>query len=286
MKKIGRIGAEILEQLNDNKVHKRANMLQHQKALLRGDEEPHIDFKFSMTLTTLIELKYICREKRGEYRITPSGLKILEKNRENLYKQIESYKKVSEKNSKLVYKIFKEANKKFLKENINSIERDVAEECLCSSLSKCLDKVMETRKISGYYAEANYNRNEYMYKTIVNNQYKVIRIKCDLIVHSRGENTIQDNLLAIEMKKKNNPQDRTENRERLEIMTKNTYYGEVIFEELPRHICRYSLGIFYDLDKDKREIEMEFYKNGTLTWKEKIKYDKYGNIEQSKVEET
>ena len=43
MKKIGRIGAEILEQLNDNKVHKRANMLQHQKALLRGDEETYIN---------------------------------------------------------------------------------------------------------------------------------------------------------------------------------------------------------------------------------------------------
>lgn len=278
MKKIGRIGAEILEQLSDKKIHRRINMLQHQKELLRGNEEPHIEFKFSKTLSTLIDFNYISREKRGEYKITPAGLKILEENRESLYMQIERYKNVSEKNSKLVYKIFKEANTMFLRENINSIERNVAEECLCSALSRCLERVMETRKISDYYADANYNRNEYMYKTIINNQYEVIRIKCDLIVHSRGENRVQDNLLALEMKKKDNPRDRRENKERLEIMTKNTYYGEVLFEELPRHICRYALGIFYDIDINKKQIDLEFYKYGKLGWTEKIEFDESGKI--------
>lgn len=140
---------------------------------------------------------------------------------------------------------------------------------------------MKKENIIGYYADVNYNRNEYMYKTIINDKCEIIRINCDLIVHSRGKNKIQDNLLALEMKKKNNSKEREENKQRLKIMTKNTYYGEVIFEELPRHICRYALGIFYDIDKDKREIEMEFYKNGVIAWQEKVKYNKYGNIEQT-----
>ena len=257
MKSIGRIGSEILEELSDEKVHIRAEILKHQKQLLRGSEETSIELKFNLALSTLMHLNYIRRTKRGEYQITPAGLIVLEENREGLYQQIEKYKKISEKNSKLAYQIFKQANTRFLIENISSIEKDVAEECLCSSLSKCLEKVMEEKGIRGYYADANYNRNEDMYKTIINDKYEVIRIKCDLIVHSRGENTTQDNLLAIEMKKKSNPKDRIIDKERLKIMTKNTYYGEVIFEELPRHICRYSLGLFYDIDKDKNEVNME-----------------------------
>lgn len=283
MKQIDRIGAEILEELSDENIHTRSNILQHEKAMLRRDEEPYIDFKCDRALSILVNLNYLKREKRGEYKITPAGLSVLDKNREALYNQIKKHKKISEKNSKLVYEIFKEANEMFLIENISSIKLDVAEECLCSSLSKCLEKVMEEKGIRGYYADANYNRNEYMYKTIINDKYEVIRIKCDLIVHSRGENKGLDNLLAIEMKKKNNPQDRNENKERLKIMTRNTYYGEVMYEELPRHICRYVLGIFYDIDKDKKEVKMEFYRNGDIEWKEKMKFDDCGKIIQNEI---
>lgn len=273
--------AEILEQLSDQKIHRRVEILQHLKDLLRGNEEPHIDIKFGFALSKLLKLNYINRNEKGKYSITPLGIRVLGVNREDLYKQIKAYREVNEKSSKLVYEIFKEANEMFLRKNINSIERDVAEECLCSSLSKCIEEVMKKKNIIGYYADVNYNRNEYMYKTIINDKCEIIRINCDLIVHSRGKNKIQDNLLALEMKKKNNSKEREENKQRLKIMTKNTYYGEVIFEELPRHICRYALGIFYDIDKDKREIEMEFYKNGVIAWQEKVKYNKYGNIEQT-----
>lgn len=273
--------AEILEQLSDQKIHRRVEILQHLKDLLRGNEEPHIDIKFGFALSKLLKLNYINRNEKGKYSITPLGIRVIGVNREDLYKQIKAYREVNEKSSKLVYEIFKEANEMFLRKNINSIERDVAEECLCSSLSKCIEEVMKKKNIIGYYADVNYNRNEYMYKTIINDKCEIIRINCDLIVHSRGKNKIQDNLLALEMKKKNNSKEREENKQRLKIMTKNTYYGEVIFEELPRHICRYALGIFYDIDKDKREIEMEFYKNGVIAWQEKVKYNKYGNIEQT-----
>lgn len=38
--------AEILEQLSDQKIHIRLEILKHLKDLLRGNEEPHIDIKF------------------------------------------------------------------------------------------------------------------------------------------------------------------------------------------------------------------------------------------------
>ncbi len=221
MKKSGRIGAEILEQLSDNRIHRRADMLKQQKKLLRGKEEPHFDFDFSWTLTNLVGLGYINRENRGEYKITSFGLKALEQNRENLYKQIQTFKKISEKNSKFAYAVFKEANEIFVKDNINSLERNVAEDSLCSALGRSLEKVMETKGINrNYYIDTNYNRNDYMYKTIINNKCQMFRINCDLLIHSRGENKVQDNLLALEMKKKSNTKDRKENKERLKIMTK------------------------------------------------------------------
>ena len=38
-------------------------------------------------------------------------------------------------------------------------------------------------------------------KTIRGPEEQIVTINCDLIVHSRGQNTLQDNLIALEMKK-------------------------------------------------------------------------------------
>ena len=278
MKRVGRIGAEILEDLSDGNIHSRKDILNNQKRILRRNEEPNIEFKFNIALYQLMDLGYINRESRGEYKITQDGFKISQENREELYNRIEKYKKISDKNAKLAYKIFKEANAIFLKRKIKSIKLNVAEPNLCSSLSKCLDKVLEEKGIRGYYADANYNRNNYLTKTIIDGNYQIINIECDLIVHSMGENKIQDNLIAIEMKKSNNPQDRKENKKRLEIVTKDTYNGEVIYEEFPRHICRYALGIFYDIDKDNNKLNLDFYQHGKISWKEIIIFNEHGEI--------
>lgn len=111
-----------------------------------------------------------------------------------------------------------------------------------------------------------------MIKTIINNEMKIITIECDLIVHSRGNNKQQDNLIAIEMKKTTNRKKRKEDRERLEYMTKNSYYNEINFEELPRHICRYAIGIFYDINIKKQQVNLEYYENGKLCKEEVLKY--------------
>lgn len=45
--------------------------------------------------------------------------------------------------------------------------------------------------------DVEYNRNAGHIKSIINEEIKVIHITCDLIIHSRGENEQQDNLLAL-----------------------------------------------------------------------------------------
>ncbi len=111
-----------------------------------------------------------------------------------------------------------------------------------------------------------------MIKNIINNEMKIIIIECDLIVHSRGNNKQQDNLIAIEMKKATNKKKRKEDRERLKYMTKNSYYNEINFEELPRHICRYAIGIFYDINIKKQQVNLEYYEDGELCKKEVLNY--------------
>lgn len=59
--------AEILEQLSDQKIHRRVEILQHLKDLLRGNEEPHIDIKFDFALSKLLKLNYINRNEKGKY---------------------------------------------------------------------------------------------------------------------------------------------------------------------------------------------------------------------------
>ena len=54
MKQIDRIGAEILEELSDENIHTRSNILQHEKTMLRRDEESYIEFKCDKALSILV----------------------------------------------------------------------------------------------------------------------------------------------------------------------------------------------------------------------------------------
>lgn len=56
------------------------------------------------------------------------------------------------------------------------------------------------------------------------------------------------------------------------------YVGEILFDELPPYICRYSLGIFYDLDVKKRQIKLDFYQHGELIKTRTIHYNSSGEI--------
>lgn len=272
---IGRIAIEILSNMEANGIYERKWLISAQKDRMQITREKEEDFKTkaNIAMARLHKLGLINRVRRGYYIISELGINTVTTQREELVRKINKYMTQSNKNKVIAYRIFKKANDRFWTENSRNIEMNVSERSLCSSFAQCLKEIMKEESIKGYYADTEYNRNGCMVKTIINEEREIIEIICDLIVHSRGENVLQDNLLAIEMKKRENHREIEEDKKRLIIMTKDTYFGEIIFEELPRHICRYALGIYYNIDTQKREIELEYYEHGKKVREEKKTID-------------
>lgn len=167
-------------------------------------------------------------------------------------------------------KIFENANKCFMQENIHLFDYEVSERSLCGSLMKNLHDELKDTDFNSYYVDIEYNRNKggklkTLVKTINGLQNKIIKITCDLIVHSRGENIANDNLIALEMKKSNRPDsEKDSDKERLSCLTKDRYddiwsYDGVSF---PEHVCRYVLGIYYEVDFEAKIIYIEYYRKG------------------------
>ena len=171
---------------------------------------------------------------------------------------------------KSVLRIFEGANNKFLEQQKKFIISGVSERSLCGQLMSYIDKEKSDTSFSSYYVDVEYNRNRNdRIKTIKNSDEKIINVTCDIIFHSRGENLKQDNLIAIEMKKSNQPVDRkNQDRERLRALTKETF-GDIWSYDgktLPKHVCRYLLGVFYEINIHRNIVEVEYYMKGEL-WK-------------------
>ena len=84
-------------------------------------------------------------------------------------------------------------------------------------------------------------------------------------MHSRGQNVLCDNLIALEMKKSTGRQvDKDSDRTRLECLTKSpeqdvwSYGGKAS----PEHVCGYGLGIYYEVNFTRGTIWVEYYKKG------------------------
>lgn len=119
----------------------------------------------------------------------------------------------------------------FQKERAN-ILNGVAERNLCARLALYIELEMEQVGLQGYYADVEYNRKQNgAVKTIMDDEYQIIRINCDLILHSRGEIIQRDNLIAVEMKKIERPQyEKDSDINRLRAMTKKVMmiYGHLM----------------------------------------------------------
>lgn len=169
-------------------------------------------------------------------------------------------------------KIFEKANKQFLEENIHLLDYEVSERSLCGSLMKNLNEKLIGTKFESYYVDIEYNRNKggklkTLVKTINGLKQRIIKITCDLIVHSRGEIIQNDNLIALEMKKSSRPfKEKDSDRERLSCLTKSSYDEVWSYDgiTLPEHVCRYVLGIYYEVDFEARVICIEYYRKGQL----------------------
>lgn len=175
-------------------------------------------------------------------------------------------------------RLFLKANKRFLENDIELFEADVSERTLCGALKEHIDVVKEGTDFENYHVDVEYNRNKNKrVKTCCpfdeDGLPKPVNINCDLIVHSRGKIVQQDNLIAIEMKKSNRPKkEKNNDRRRIIALTKDSYDDTWSFdgETLPEHVCRYKLGIYYEINFSKKFILLEYYYRGNPEGAEKI----------------
>ena len=170
-------------------------------------------------------------------------------------------------------KIFDLANSRFLSKELSLIESDVSERCICASLKGYLEKEIEKySKYKKYHVDVEYNRNAGHVKTIINSDFKVIQVTCDLIIHSRGEDEKNDNLIALEMKKSYQSEEKKNaDRERLIALTRSEKNNDVWSfdgKTFPRYVCGYKLGIYYEIDLPNRIILIEYYRGGNLVGKD------------------
>lgn len=168
-----------------------------------------------------------------------------------------------------VYKVFEEALVCFLQNETQEVIEGVNERANCGRLAIYLHEAAKALGIPGMYVvDVEYNRKQNgEIKTVINGQGKVIRVNCDVILHSRGAVLAQDNLIAIEMKKIDRPEDEKQSdRERLQALTK-TSFDDVWSADgasPPEHVCGYVLGVFIELDRFKKQCMLEYYREGIL----------------------
>lgn len=174
--------------------------------------------------------------------------------------------------TKTMEEIFESANHNFLIKNSLLFEQEVSERTLCGALMLELNKAISMTPFSMYYTDVEYNRNrDNKLKTIniklIEHDEVIVPINCDLIVHSRGEIVKQDNLIAIEMKKSTaNNNCKKNDKVRLECLTRDSFDNIWSYDgkTLPKHVCRYSLGIYYEINFTNKKIIIEYYKKGCL----------------------
>lgn len=151
--------------------------------------------------------------------------------------------------------LFWEANRAFIEKDLDLLYEDISERCLCGALMHELNKQLEKNGCNNYYADVEFNRNKKRIKQLHNDDGFVSNILPDIIVHSRGKENL-DNLLVLEMKKISaNQQDKENDRNRLRKMTKQNYNGS-------HYSYEYRLGIYYEINFEKKQILVEFYQDG------------------------
>lgn len=169
--------------------------------------------------------------------------------------------------------LFENANSILLTNDLDLFESSVSERTLCGALMLHLhDLIADKPSYQGYFTDVEYNRNrggklKNIKKTIQGVNESVVTINCDLILHSRGQHVEQDNLIAIEMKKSSRPRgSKDADRERLMALTKDSFDGVWSFDgrTLPEYVCRYILGVYYEIKYSERRILLEYYHRGLL----------------------
>lgn len=112
----------------------------------------------------------------------------------------------------------------FLETECSLILSDVSEPNICQRMSFYLQQAANASGFGDYFADTECNRKQDgEIKTIIDERDIVVSIRCDLLLHERGEMGPQENLIAIEVKKAGRP------RKSLQV----TGTGWLLLQEIP-----------------------------------------------------
>lgn len=165
--------------------------------------------------------------------------------------------------------MFDDALRTFLEREGQSLLTGVSERNTCARLAYFIQRQLEQEGVTGYYADVEYNRKQHgKVKTIINNEFQVVAITADLIVHSRGERPAPyDNLIAVEAKKASRPaKEKADDIDRLIAMTRKPLEDVWGWEDgHPEHVCGYAVGIFMEIFREEQKVLLEYFKRGLKT---------------------
>lgn len=175
-----------------------------------------------------------------------------------------------------LFSIFKSTYQRFFAEETQNILNGVSERNLCARLGYLLQNELADSPYCDYFVDPEYNRKQNgELKTILEDGIEVVTINCDLIAHTRGELIEHDNLIALEMKKSTATLDEKEkDRKRLKALTKDTYDDVWSLDGLnhPEHVCGYKLGVYMELNLNRRRCLFEYYNKGKRALVEEVHF--------------
>jgi hypothetical protein len=180
-------------------------------------------------------------------------------------------------NSEYVFwkNFFDDCNIEFLKRNANFLLSKVNERSICGSFAQQIKEKLNLTEYKKYYVDVEYNRNDGKIKTILNDKLEIVKVNCDLIIHSRGEKVELDNILALEMKKSyRQVKEKEMDRARVKTLTKTSFDNVWSYDgtTYPEHVCRYIIGIYYEINIARRNILLEYYSRGDFMEKRRLMF--------------
>src|SRR5689334_460709 len=121
--------------------------------------------------------------------------------------------------------IFWQAFGEFVESEADNILNGTSEQNLCGRRAPAIERLAHDEGFDQYRADVEYNRKQRgAVKTILDDQGYIVRIRPDIILHSRGQLVEGDNLIAIEMKRMGHPStEKDKDRVRLRALTKASY---------------------------------------------------------------
>ena len=139
-----------------------------------------------------------------------------------------------------LYAFFNEGKVKFFEREVDNILAGTSERNLCGRLSIYLERLLKKYGLTEYYSDPEYNRKQNgKVKTILDDDMEIVTINCDLIIHSRGKEMGNDNLLAIEMKKYTRPNnEKISDKNRLRTMIIEIIKSMFLFEAKMNLKCK------------------------------------------------